>query len=145
MAKAPALVADQLKSPTAMKKRRLLWFVATSVLLFGAGYAALWLTAPRHRINALSFEQIREWMTEKEVEGILGVPAGDYTTAPVMVLDDGTASTIWISRVKRWTSNDTAIDVFFDDLGLVTRKRLLDVIPLEESIWQKLRRWLRIN
>ncbi|MCI0378840.1 MAG: hypothetical protein L0215_14630 [Gemmataceae bacterium] len=129
-----------------MKKRRLLRLAATSVLLLGAGYGVLWLTAgPRHRINHESFNRIQEGMTEKDVEAIFGVPAGDYTTGPVMELkSDSGFSKVW--RVdKPWMSNFSRIYVAFDERGLVVWKRYLPVVPEEESFGDKLRRWLRIN
>ncbi|MCI0376235.1 MAG: hypothetical protein L0215_01380 [Gemmataceae bacterium] len=122
-----------------MKKRRLLWIAATLVLLLGAGYAVLWLTGPGHRINALSFERIQEGMTEKEVEEILGVPAGDYGTKAHPEL-----TVLPLGDRKRWTSDDAQIVVDFDKRGLVVLKRL-GFVRVGESIWQKLRRWLRIN
>ncbi|MCI0742907.1 MAG: outer membrane protein assembly factor BamE [Gemmataceae bacterium] len=127
-----------------MKKRRCLWIVVVLVLLLGAGYGVLWLTAgPRHRINKESFERIQEGMTEEEVESIIGVPAGDYTTGPVVV------RLMLISfmspQCKSWKSNVGQIVVDFDSRGLITWKRYMDVTPVEESLWDKLRRWLRIN
>jgi hypothetical protein len=41
----------------------------------------LLLTTRRHRINAESYDQIKEGMTYSDVERIIGFPAGDYISA----------------------------------------------------------------
>jgi hypothetical protein len=50
-----------------------------------AGYATLWLTAPRHRITAKNIEAIQEagargGITKGKIEEIFGVPAGNYSS-----------------------------------------------------------------
>ncbi len=73
-------------------------------------------------------------MTGEEVEAILGVP--DVETI-LGVPDDHIR--------KSWVSDDAIIEIGFDERGLVVWKGYVPLPPLEESIWQKLRRWLRIN
>src|SRR5579859_6594788 len=65
-----------------MRKRLLLFLVClVSVLL--AGYVTLRLTAPpKHRITWDNICAIKKGMTQEEVESILGVPAGVYSSRP---------------------------------------------------------------
>ena len=61
------------------KRKRLL---LSAPIVAGLAVVALtpWArpTPPRHRINRHGFEQIRMGMTQADVEGILGVPPGQY-------------------------------------------------------------------
>src|SRR5581483_7877942 len=62
-----------------MKKRwrsSLLWFEVLGVLSL-AGLAVL---PPRHGITPENFARLREGMTQQEVEALLGVPPGSYST-----------------------------------------------------------------
>jgi hypothetical protein len=64
----------------AMRNRRR-WLVLTGLAAVAglAGYAGwLWLAIPPHQINVATFRRIQHGMTVEEVEGILGVPSGDY-------------------------------------------------------------------
>src|SRR5262245_59132749 len=132
-----------------MSKRRLAWIAGTLVLLLAAGYGVLWLTAPRHDINHKSFEAIKMGMTEQQVEAILGVPAGDYTTGPVIgwpeISSNGWAICWERQPHKSWISNEAAIHVYFDEQGLVKRTTHRKPWLSEESLWARLRRWLGIE
>ena len=63
------------------RKRRLLWFgLATGIVL--VVYLVMRPGVPKHNINLASLEKIENGMTLADVEAILGVPSGDYTTGP---------------------------------------------------------------
>src|SRR6266851_2691463 len=83
----------------------LLWFFDTS--------------PPKHRINAEGYERLRLGMTEKEVEIVLGVPAGDYGPGKGEILDYGmftmaSASIRTDPNAKKWLAGSFAITVCFD-------------------------------
>jgi hypothetical protein len=81
---------------------------------------------PVPRITKEHYERIAEGMTEKQVEAILGAPAGNYATGPVLSMRP--------PRVKRWTSPPITtktwrgdwgwIEVGFDKEGSVCSKSL---------------------
>jgi hypothetical protein len=100
---------------------------------------------PRHRINRDSFERIRDGMTEKEVESILGRPAGDYSSGCTFVFDayHGPPDK-WVWRQpKRWTGDNGSISIYFDD-GKVEKTRFQPVFVMPETPLQKFRRWLKL-
>src|SRR6516165_1126910 len=64
-----------------MTKRRLFWLAYAACV----GLAVFWgirLIPQRHRISAKSYDEIQVGMTLKEVETLLAVPPGDYSTRP---------------------------------------------------------------
>jgi len=62
-------------------KRKLLWVGITAGLVL-AVYFVMRPSVPKHNINPASLEKIENGMTLADVEAILGVPSGDYTTGP---------------------------------------------------------------
>ena len=107
----------------------------------------LWLTGgPSHRINRTGFENIRKEMTEREVEAVLGVPAGDYATGPIRLITFGDApkTTYFVFRPaeKKWVGNEAVIEVWFDDNGRVEDKRIWGAYIAREPIFNRLRRLL---
>lgn len=61
-------------------------------------------------------QAILRGMTEKDVEEILDVPAGNYTTGPIAFLSKPVEM---MPNSKCWASNDAVIDVHFDAHGKV--------------------------
>ena len=61
-----------------MKRTRLLLFLGCLASVLLAGYGTLWLTNSKHRITEENIRAVKIGMTEKEVEELLGVPAGVY-------------------------------------------------------------------
>jgi hypothetical protein len=134
----------------AMKKRRWLWLLLP-VLLLAAGFVVLRLTLPSHNITAEAFNQIRHGMTEREVVAILGVKAGDYATGPIMEINDGTSSTLWIDEwsahpgsrgMSKWISDEAVIHVNFDVEGKVGHAYFGHAYPVGRGPWDRFRRWL---
>jgi len=127
-----------------MKKRTCLRFGIvglTSLALF-LGY--LWLTAPTHRIDRASFEQISDGMTQAEVEAILRAPPGKHSSASAMIesqLADGSTcgvavDEIWPTdedlqapvkeagrRAALWAGDRGMIMIVFDAGNRVTEKQ----------------------
>ena len=136
------------------KRKRLLIFVGLAVMLF-AGYATLRLTAPPHRITPVNIAAIRKGMTEREIENILGAPAGDYASAQASAMyqnltyhvdEDGKG---WngYELVKKWggkvwVAEEGFLWVRFDDAGKVAETARHILVQQPESFLAKLRRWL---
>jgi hypothetical protein len=83
----------------AMTARCLFWlgFLACLSLAFFVGVRLL---TPRHRIGYENYQKIKIGMALAEVEALLGVPAGDYSTRPVVFYRVGRAE-----RPHRWEKN----------------------------------------
>jgi HAMP domain-containing protein len=106
-----------------MRKRVLLTLALLAAVLLG-GYLVLWVTAPRQRINAATTAQVRAGMTEREVEHLLGGPAGDYRTGAV-TLDRGAGGAVptlmdngrFLDRHQWWHGDDGSLWVGFGGDG----------------------------
>jgi hypothetical protein len=123
-----------------MRNRRLLLWLA-GVALIGLG---VWIVAgalrPRHNISQAGFELIRAGMTEREVETILGGPAGDYTHGRVDP-SECIPSGEWLLDGKEWVGNESIVTVAFDEEGKVLHAQIREV-PHLPSLWQRLRNLL---
>ncbi len=62
-----------------LPSRRILCISTVSLVAVVVG---AWLLMPRSRINLESFKLIKEGMSRKEIEALLGGPSGDYTNWP---------------------------------------------------------------
>jgi hypothetical protein len=151
-----------------MMRKRLLLILGCVASVLLAGYLTLRLTAPqRHRITKENVEAIQKGMTEEEVDAILGVPAGVYSSGirtgyplfdSIMEdhgVPDGCFYTdgdgiifIPIELVqkrggKEWAGDDACVYVRFDETGRVAEtKRGLVFRLWNESFLTKLRRWM---
>lgn len=134
-----------------MNRKRLLLISGCAAAILLAGYMTLRLTAPRHRITGDTIHAIDKGMTEREVEAILGAPAGDYSagkrgglfinkhrvrdgdlTGPEMVK-------MWGG--KYWVSDETSVWVRFNEAGKV-EETWPGWVAYNDSFLTKLRRWL---
>jgi hypothetical protein len=130
-----------------MKRRFVVCIVGFAVLMTGVMTAHWFATRPVHRINESTVKQIKEGMTLAEVETILGVPAGDYSTRKVLFLGPGTPpyrGWFYINPPQIWTSNEASVLVHFeDDCVVAVFER--DKFELDETWLTKLRRWARLE
>lgn len=113
------------------------------------------LTAqPANGISWESFEKIHKGMTEKEIERILGVPFGQYTTGKVNFLIPTATITIQVSTYrlpaeylatkadgfsmarKAWIGNQLGIWVFFDEEDRVFTTRAYPVSPAIPDLFE---------
>jgi hypothetical protein len=93
-----------------MRKRLLLSLGLLGLVLLG-GYLLLWLTAPRHRVSQLGWQQIEAGMTQEEVERVLGGPPGDYASQPYDLMRRQLVPGRWQMAVESFTG-------FIDGMGL---------------------------
>jgi hypothetical protein len=134
-----------------MKCKRLLLILACVAAILLAGYGTLRLTAPPHRITWESIERIQEGMSEANVECILGVPAGDYSSTEhgaTFVLGEGgyrrqvvQGRDLLQGGAKVWVGDRGAVWLTFDASKRVSGIRI-GLVESEESFLDKLRRWL---
>jgi hypothetical protein len=100
----------------------------------------------RPRITQANFERIKVGMRLEEVEAILGVPPGDYTTEPVPDLEVGSSGTFKKpGRGCAWWGNDGLIQLGVDEDNLVLWTRFVEPhygYRLQPGPLGRLRRWL---
>jgi hypothetical protein len=134
-----------------------LFFVVASCLL------AAWLLRPQTAITQENAAKITEGMTRAEVEALLGGPARDETTGPVVLdrNDDlevdlqaahyehllvkslrNQAAGVGFPRAVEWHSNQVSILVRFNRAGCVTDCNSIPRRRTNESPLDMVRRWL---
>jgi hypothetical protein len=86
-----------------------------------------WLAPAPHRINRAGFEQIREGLTQAEVEAILGVPPGDYSTVDLRVAPADRYVFPPELRAQEWLSDDGCVGIGFGPDGTVAAKHFTPV------------------
>jgi hypothetical protein len=123
------------------RKKKWLWFGTAAIFLL-AMYSVLRPGVPKHNINLASIEKIKAGMTLAEVEEILGVPPGDYTTTPTTSLSDG-----WMGPGdKEWAGDDGVISVWFDPQGRILAANLAPVSPRTGLTWfERLQMWFGLR
>jgi hypothetical protein len=132
-----------------MKHKRLLLALASVAAVFTAGYLALRLMPPRHRINLDNTRAIEKGMTEEEAVKILGVRAGDYSsTKPggTFLYHQKAVSGTELVRMrggKFWASDETGVWLRFDDAGRVA-EAFCGSYYENQSFLDRIRDWLGI-
>jgi hypothetical protein len=117
-----------------MTKRRLVWAAVAVCLALVVGWAT-WPVPQRDPVNRANIKRIRAGMTRAEVEAVLGVPPGDYTT-----IFDLPRSCISGRRLDGWwISNSGELFVDFSPDGLVEKT---DFRPFGRSLLDRFRAWL---
>jgi hypothetical protein len=104
--------------------------LAVLIILVVAAITAvgvIWWLPPLPRVHRASYEQLQKGMTEEEVEAVMGSPAGDYTTGPV-VHGDFHRPVLYVDRAellvewKTWVTDHAEIGVRFDRHGRLGEK-----------------------
>lgn len=117
------------------------------VLLLGGGALAAALVAlalraalAPPRLEGSRFTQVRVGMTREQVEAVLGVPPGDYTSDP----SPDPADNPWAySRLTVWACDDGVLYVGFDDNDVVVDAIAFPLTrPPKPSLPGRLRTWL---
>ena len=135
-----------------MRRRRLLLFGLVTLAMFGAGG---WLLLPHTAITPANAARIRIGMTRAEAVAILGGPARselEGVFAPDFTTGDPKETAARLAAVRKatslgaegWYSERFAIWVAFDDADRVAAVASCPARRFEESIWNKLRRRLRL-
>ena len=124
------------------RKRVLLIFGCLAGVLLAAYATGLF---PRwHRITNENIGAIRDGMTEREVEAILGAPAGDYSsgTSELALMARRMDRESWNSGAKIWVSDEAGIYIRFDERGKAVIRMSSSGGRATESFFTKLRHWL---
>ena len=123
------------------RKKKLVCFAIVAALI-PAVYFFMRPSVPKHNINPASPKKIIRGMTLEEVEAILGVPSGDYTTGPTTSI----RNRLWGRGGKEWASDDGLIIVWFDPQDRVENMRLAPVIQRTGLSWfERLQIWLGLR
>jgi hypothetical protein len=119
-------------------RRRLILVILVSVGLVLVLAISLWRSAPSHNIDRENVLCVEVGMTEKDVEELFGVPAGNYNrTGNVLALSSGLPE----GPVKVWVGDDLGIALWFDEEGRVRAKRTAAVCQnRRESFFAMMRR-----
>jgi hypothetical protein len=128
----------------AMSQPRRGLFIALGLLVcLLLAASAAWLLCPRSAITPANAERIKAGMTLAEVETILGGPAQNANTGPIVY--DATVGRVDHSGppgdLRIWQSDRVQLTVIFRD-DVVTHIRPLPVHRVEETPLDILRRWL---
>jgi hypothetical protein len=146
-----------------MTRRRLLLFGLLATLACAA--VAVWLPWPWTAITRENAARIEMGMTLAEVEAILGGPARDEATGPVILDRNGDrpdqvelqaalyehrlveafrsqSARVRFPQAVEWKSNQVSILVHFDCEGCVTDCNSIARRRADESLLAMFRRWL---
>lgn len=122
-----------------MKKRVAIWCGLGLVALAGAGALVIYFQ-PQPRIDRETLDRITPGMTEREVERLIGAPAGKYCDFQPT---DTRVQQVKGDYKKEWVGNDLIICVGFSE-GYVVGKGLGYVtgsVP-KASWWERMTSWL---
>jgi hypothetical protein len=122
-----------------MKKHRGKWLVLLAVIAGGLGAAVcvLWFHpgGSAHRIDLDTAEKVCAGMTQRQVEGLFGVPPGDYSSQPGTMHCEGVAERWPGLRREDWTADEGGAVVYFDADGRVA-DRIVWVAPSKQGASQ---------
>src|SRR5262245_41710592 len=126
-----------------MRRWRLFIGLGLGLVVLLLGYLAMWFAIPS---EVRAFERIQEGMTINEVENVIGLPPGDYSSPArtrlpsISLLNSGVLRKPGYT-LKSWAWDNYEISVVFDPDGRTTRKRL---DPPRPSIFDQVRQFLGI-
>jgi hypothetical protein len=142
-----------------MRRRKLLVALAGMAVVVAAGIVVLWPGAPS-RITHENFAILKNGMSQKEVETILG-PPGDYTMSPlgnmgdVELREDESGEQLQLLgendpgiKVHHWVADTGIIEVCFDREGRSFSERYAPIDRSRQSfleilLWRAKRQWHR--
>ncbi len=125
--------------------------VLVSLLLACGSVVVLtaWALTPRHRITRENYRKIDFAMTQRDVEELLGVPAGDYGRGVNVAhtVDESTHSQKELlgETYSEWYADEVGIITAADATGKVGFKCLVSVLRAPEpTLLERIRHWLRL-
>jgi hypothetical protein len=124
-----------------MSRRRFFLSGVAAAALVGA----VWWFWPRTLITAENFARLAPGMTRAEVEGILGGPAGDYSSRADDVCNRVSTVNPRPGVVTHWWGGNEVIILV--DIGPDDRVAATDMLalpPLHSGAIAAVRRWLRL-
>jgi hypothetical protein len=140
-----------LAAEVRMTRKALLRLLGLAILVLAVFAIYLIWAGPRHHIDAAGYERIKTGMSLEQVEAILGVPEGDYSTLGLtqkseinlswLAIGQGRDIMLGRTETSQWSSNFAAIRVDFKD-GHVRHARFVKLTP---SFGATVRRWIRVN
>src|SRR5713226_2640438 len=114
-----------------MKKKFLALLICLVLVFLAYPYFA-----PKPQVNRTNYEKIQLGMTSNEVQAILRVPPGDYSTGPVhfhSVKQLALAGIVPPGKEKTWNCDDGQITLWFDNQGVVVFKHMVPGFRVEGS------------
>jgi hypothetical protein len=103
--------------------------------------AGVWLTVPRRpAIMAEQFGQVKEGMTQVEVEAVPGLPPGDYRNGAVVIFLEYDDIAKRDGRIETWAAEAGGVRVTFDQKGKAAIVERADVIHFRRHSW-----WARLK
>lgn len=125
-----------------MGKRLWLFGLIAGIVALAALAWLLWSRMPMTAITLANAAKIREGMTVGEVEAVLGGPARDDCTGPIVY--DASVGRVSHSLpqglLNIWQSDTVQLSVVFRD-GVVVYHSPLPVHRVDGSFFDRLRRW----
>jgi hypothetical protein len=125
-----------------MERRVLLLILAAIVLGLTAYGFRRGQTTFATAINRFTFAKIREGMTQAEVEALLEVPPGNYSTTVTAVRGTTWRASQNDARLEEWWSDAGVVRVYFDRSDKVVHKEFLEVELGSDSWVREAWRWL---
>jgi hypothetical protein len=122
------------------RRRLLLLALPVAVALVGVGGWMMW---PRpSAITKENIAKVQPGMTLTKVEAIVGGPARDEMDGNSCVLYPPIGMIVGLQR-RQWVGPEVAIQIVFGDDGVLAMQCGL-TNPVEETLRQRLCRWLRL-
>jgi hypothetical protein len=105
-------------------KRRWLWLLAGLAVAMSLFVGSVFFSGSADcPISRTVFQQLRLGMTEVEVNDLLGIPPGDYTSGPAWSVLDPQPSILVgkvpfiVAKTEFWSDDQTGISVSYDNSG----------------------------
>src|SRR5262245_24662970 len=113
--------------PVSRRRNHVRRLLAVAVLVGVCVALVCWLRPARHTgPTSEAYRQVQVGMTPVEVEQVLGMPPGDYSTRPTNFFPHSISGLPMPKEMRyhrSWAGNDLLLDVYFDQYGRVVRTK----------------------
>jgi hypothetical protein len=115
--------------------------MATGLVAVGTIAILMHMALPRHsRIDRAKMEQVKPGMNRTQIELLLGVPPGDYTTGFWV---GGATSGVWYIDYEVWVCDESLLLVRFTEEEQATDAQVFGVLSLPPPrLIDRVRAWL---